>query len=270
MHPELFRIGPLAIHSYGVMLAFSFLIGIYLAIRNGKKRGIKEDEIVNIAFIIIVASIVGSRLFYVLFHLDEFRGRWLYAFWPVQEDGTIGLGGLILLGGFILAFLSASVYMAVKKLNFWKVADSLVPSVAFGVFLTRIGCYLNGCCFGKACDVPWGVTFPLDSPAGSIMGNTLIHPTQLYSSIGGLIVFFLLMWLQRKKVFDGLLTGTFFILDGFFRFAIDFYRYYEQQMYLIDGLEFNQIVSLLMFLAGIAMIIYQWKKRTPFGQSIDQ
>ncbi len=102
------------------------------------------------------------------------------------------------------------------------------------------------------------------------MGDILIHPTQLYSSLAGLIVFFILMGLQRRDVFDGLLTGTFFILDGLFRFFIDFYRYYEQQMYLIDGLEFNQIVSLLMFFAGIAMIIYQWKKRTPAGRSVDQ
>jgi phosphatidylglycerol:prolipoprotein diacylglycerol transferase len=233
MHPELFRIGPLAIHSYGVMLALSFLIGIYLAVRNGKKRGIKEDEIVNVAFIIIIASIVGSRLFYVLFHIQEFQGRWIYAFWPVQEDGTIGLGGLILLGGFILAFLSAALYMSYKKLNFWKVADSIVPSIAFGIFLTRIGCHLNGCCFGKACGLPWGVSFPLNSPAGSVMGGSHIHPTQLYSSLNGLIIFLVLSWLDRKNYFDGVLTGSFFILYGIARFVVDFFRYYEDQMFLI-------------------------------------
>jgi phosphatidylglycerol:prolipoprotein diacylglycerol transferase len=260
MHPELFRIGPLAIHSYGITLALSFLIGIYFAIRKGKKRGIKEDEIVNVAFIIIVASIVGSRLFYVFFHLDEFTGRWVYAFWPVQEDGTIGLGGLILLGGFILAFISACIYMMIKKLNFWKVADSVAPSIAFGVFLTRIGCYLNGCCFGKACDLPWGVNFPPNSPAGSVMGDATIHPTQLYSSLYGLLIFLILNWLDRKNYFDGIIIGSFMILDGFSRFTIDFFRYYENQMFLVGGLQFNQIVSLLMFLLGIAMILYQWKK----------
>ena len=261
MHPELFRIGPLAIHSYGIMLALSFLIGIYLAVRKGKNRGIKEDEIVNIAFIIIVASIVGSRLFYVLFHLEEFTGRWINAFWPVQEDGTIGLGGLILLGGFILAFVSASLYMMVKKLNFWKVADSVAPSIAFGVFLTRIGCYLNGCCFGKACELPWGVNFPPNSPAGAVMGDAHLHPTQLYSSLYGLLIFLILTWLDRKNYFNGVLIGTFMILDGFSRFTVDFFRYYENQMFLVGGLQFNQIVSLLMFLSGIAMILYQWKKR---------
>ncbi|MFN2127406.1 MAG: prolipoprotein diacylglyceryl transferase, partial [Anaerolineales bacterium] len=144
MHPELFLIDPFAVHSYGVMLAISFIVGIYVAVKNAEKRGIKGEEIVNLGFIIIIASIIGARLFYVLFHMNEFRGRWLYAFWPVQEDGTIGLGGLILLGGFILAFVSAVVYMWYKKLNFWKIADSMVPAIALGVFFTRIGCYLNG------------------------------------------------------------------------------------------------------------------------------
>jgi phosphatidylglycerol:prolipoprotein diacylglycerol transferase len=257
MHPELFRIGPFAVHSYGVMLAISFIVGIYVAVKNAEKRGIKGEEIVNLGFIIIIASIIGARLFYVLFHMNEFRGRWLYAFWPVQEDGTIGLGGLILLGGFILAFVFAVVYMWYKKLNFWKIADSMAPAIALGVFFTRIGCYLNGCCFGQACAEPWGVVFPPNSPAGSVMGEVHIHPTQLYSSLYGLIIFGILMWLDARRKFDGEIIGVFLILYGISRFIVDFYRYYESQMFLIDGLQFNQIVSLLLIMIGIGMLIYR-------------
>jgi phosphatidylglycerol:prolipoprotein diacylglycerol transferase len=259
MHPELFKIGPFAIHSYGVMLALSFILGIYVAVRKGEKRGIKGDEIVNLGFIIIIASIVGARLFYVLFHTEEFSGRWLYAFWPVQEDGTVGLGGLILLGGFILAVAAAAVYIYVKKLNFWKLADSIAPAIALGVFLTRIGCFLNGCCFGKACSYPWGVSFPPHSPAGATMGSIHIHPTQLYSSFYGLVIFGILMFLDRKPVFDGALLGVFLILYGLSRFTVDFFRFYENQMFLIDGLQFNQIISLLMLFSGILLIGYRWK-----------
>ena len=260
MHPELFRIGPFAVHSYGVMLALSFILGIFIAGKNGQKRGIKSDEIVNVGFIVILASIVGARLFYVLFHLEEFRGRWIYAFWPVQEDGTIGLGGLILLGGFLMAVFSSAVYMYYKKLNFWEVADSIAPSIALGVFLTRIGCYLNGCCFGNACDLPWGVVFPPYSPAGSVMGDIHIHPTQLYSSLYGLSIFIFLQWLGQKPRPDGLLISLFLILYGISRFFVDFYRYYESQMFLIDGLQFNQIVSLGLFFSGIIILIYRLKK----------
>jgi phosphatidylglycerol:prolipoprotein diacylglycerol transferase len=257
MHPELFRIGPFAVHSYGVMLAISFIVGIYVAVKKAEKRGIKGEEIVNLGFIIILASIVGARLFYVLFHLNEFRGRWIYAFWPVQEDGTIGLGGLILLGGFIFAFLSAVVYLWYKKLNFWKIADSIAPAIALGVFFTRIGCFLNGCCFGTACSEPWSVVFPSNSPAGSIMGNIHIHPTQLYSSFYGLVIFGILMWMDNRRKFDGEIIALFLIFYGLSRFIVDFYRYYESQMFLVDGLQFNQIVSLILIFIGIGMLIYK-------------
>ncbi len=259
MHPELFRIGPISVHSYGVMLALSFILGIYLAIREGEKRGIRGDDIVNLGMVIIISSVFGARLFYVLFHLEEFRGRWIYTFWPVQEDGTIGLGGLIVLGGFLTAFIASAVYILVKKLDFWKVADSVAPSIALGVFLTRIGCFLNGCCFGKACSLPWAVVFLPNSPAGTVMGNTPIHPTQLYSSFYGLVIFLILLYVNRKQRFDGLLIGLFLILYGISRFTVDFFRYYEHQMFIIDGLEFNQIVSLLMFVGGIFILLYRGK-----------
>lgn len=267
MHPELFRIGPFSIHSYGVLLALSFIFGIFIAVKKGEKRGINGDEIVNLGFIIIVSSIIGARLFYVLFHLAEFRGRWLYTFWPVQEDGTVGLGGLILLGGVIFAFLGSTIYILYKKLNFWKLADSIAPAIALGIFLTRIGCFLNGCCFGKACTLPWAVKFPANSPAGSVMGNLAIHPTQLYSSLYGLLIFIILMILDRLKTFNGFLIGMFLILYGVSRFTVDFFRYYEEQMFVFSGIEFNQLVSLVMFVSGVFIIIYKWRSLKSIGQN---
>ncbi len=259
MHPELFRIGPFSVHSYGVMLALSFILGIYVAVKKGEKRGIKGDEVVNLGFLIIVSSIIGARLFYVLFHLQEFRGRWISTFWPVQQDGTVGLGGLILLGGVILAVLSSAIYMYYHKLNFWVLADAIAPAIALGIFFTRIGCFLNGCCFGKACDLSWGVVFPQNSPAGSVMGNVAIHPTQLYSSLYGLIIFGILMYLDRNRRFNGFLIGLFFIFYGISRFTVDLFRFYETQMFVIGGLEFNQVVSLVMFFSGIGILIYRWQ-----------
>ncbi|GAB4331034.1 MAG: prolipoprotein diacylglyceryl transferase [Calditrichia bacterium] len=259
MHPELFRIGPLAVHSYGLMLAISFVVGIFLASKLAEKRGIKGDEIVNLGFVIIVSSVIGARLFYVLFHLDEFRGRWIYTFWPVQEDGTVGLGGLILLGGVIFAFIAGALYIRRKKMRFLPVADSLVPGLAFGIFLTRIGCFLNGCCFGKACDLPWGVVFPEHSPAGAVLPGIHLHPTQLYSSAYGLIIFFILIFLEKREKNDGLLLGTFLVLYGISRFTVDFFRYYESQMFLFAGLDFNQVVSLLMLIAGATLLYFRLK-----------
>ncbi len=260
MLPELFRIGPFSVHSYGIMLALSFLIGIYIAVKKGEKRSIKSEEIVNLSFIIILSSVFGARLLYVLFHLNEFQGRWIYSFWPVQEDGTIGLGGLILLGGVLAAFMASALYIYYRKLNFLKIADSVAPAIALGIFFTRIGCYLNGCCFGKQCSPTIGVIFPAHSPAGSVMGQVPLYPTQLLSSLYGLIIFGVLMWIDRKKSFDGLLMGIFLILYGISRFTVDFFRYYESQMVIFAGLDFNQIVSLLMFLSGILIILVRLRK----------
>ena len=260
MYPELFRIGPIAVHSYGVLLALSFILGIILAAKKADKRGINGEDVVNIGFVILISSVVGARFFYVIFHLSEFRGRWIYTFWPIQEDGTIGLGGLILLGGFVFAFVASMVYIMIKKLDFWKLADSVAPSIALGIFLTRIGCFLNGCCFGKACDLPWGVRFPHNSPAGAVMGDAYLHPTQLYSSLYGLIIFTILMLLDRRKVFHGFLFGIFLVLYGISRFTVDFFRYYESQMFIIDGIEFNQLISILMLISGLGIIIYHWRK----------
>lgn len=254
MYPELFRIGPITINSYGIMLALAFIVGIFLAIKKAEKRGIQSDTIVNLAFIVMISAIIGSRLFYVLFHIDEFKGRWIYTFLPVQPDGTIGLGGLIFLGGFVGALLSAEIYLHIKKISFWKIADSVAPSLALGLFFGRIGCFLNGCCFGEACDLPWGVTFPPNSPAGYRMGQVDIHPTQLYASAYGLLIFLILMVLDRKERHNGLLFSVFLILYGISRFTVDFFRFYENQMFLIDGIGFNQLVSLLLVGSGIFLL----------------
>lgn len=237
------------------MLALAFIVGLFLAIKKAEKKGIDSNIIVNLAFIVMISAIIGSRLFYVLFHLEEFKGRWVYTFLPIQPDGSIGLGGLIFLGGFLGALLSGGIYLYKKKISFLKVVDSVAPSLAIGLFFGRIGCFLNGCCFGKACDLPWAVTFPPHSPAGYQMGNIAIHPTQLYSSAYGLLIFIILMLLDKKVHYDGFLFGVFLVLYGVSRFTVDFYRFYETQMFLIDGIEFNQLVSLLLVIGGIVLLL---------------
>ncbi len=257
MHPILFRIGSFEIRSYGFMLALSFLFGIYVATRRAKKNGIDPNHILDLSVLIIISAIVGSRLLYVLFHLDEFRGRWLDTINPVQSDGQIGIAGLILLGGIILSFISSFIYLRVKKLSFLKFADIVIPSVGLGIFLTRIGCYLNGCCFGLPCEEhsTFCSTFPPNSAAGSHFPGVALIPTQLYSSLYGLIIFGALLVLERWKKFDGFLFLWFLILYGLSRFIIDFFRYYEDSMVLLSlngsYISLNQGISLLFVAAGI-------------------
>jgi phosphatidylglycerol:prolipoprotein diacylglycerol transferase len=245
------------------MLALSFLIGIYWAMSRAEKRGIEKNRVMDLSLIIVICAIVGSRLLYVITHLDEFRGRWLDTFSPFQSSGEIGLLGLTMLGGVLLALAAILIYCKIKKLSVLKLSDSMAPAFALGIFLTRIGCFLHGCCFGKACDLPWAVTFPLISPAGSILPGQHLHPTQLYSSLYGLVILIVILLLDRKPRFDGFLLSVFFMLYGLFRFSVDFLRYYESSVKVSFGgisLTINQLISLAMFGCGLTLFIILRKR----------
>jgi len=257
MHPVLFKLGSFELRAYGFMLAISFLLGIYLAVRRGKARGIAAEKIMDLSVIIIICSIVGSRVMYVLFHLDEFAGHWSDTFNPFQSDGQIGIAGLTMLGGVILALVASLIYLHVKKMPVLKFADAIIPIFFLGEAITRIGCYLNGCCYGIPCHGPLCVVFPPDSPAGAMYQGLAIHPAQLYSSFYALAVFIILLWIDRKPRFDGYLLYLFLIFYGLGRFIIDFFRYYEDSMVIISsigkGISLNQGISFIFILLGIVL-----------------
>jgi phosphatidylglycerol---prolipoprotein diacylglyceryl transferase len=255
MHPVLLKLGRLEIFAYGVMLALSFLIGIFWAMRRAEKRGMDKNLIMDLSVLIAISAILGSRFLYVVTHISEFKGRWLDTINPLQSTGEIGIAGLSMLGGVVLAIAVVIVFAKKKKMNLLVLCDVLSPMFALGLFLTRIGCFLNGCCFGKPCDLPWGMVFPLISPAGSTFQGVHIHPTQLYSSIAGLILTIFLLWLDRKPRFDGFITAMFFIAYGAGRFLVDFLRYYETP----GQFNINQIISALMFAAGVALWVLAGK-----------
>jgi len=261
MHPVLFKIGAFEMRAYGFALAVSFLLGIYLAVRRGRKRGIDPEKIMDLSVVIILASIIGARFMYVIFHLDEFAGHWTDTFNPFQSNGQIGIAGLTMLGGVVLAVVCSLLYLRAKKQPILKIADTIIPLFFLGEAITRIGCYLNGCCYGIPCDCAVGVVFPPDSPAGAMYQGIPIHPTQLYSSAYALLVFILLLVIDRKPRADGFLLYLFFIFYGIGRFVIDLFRYYESSMILLPvgakGLSMNQGISLAFIVIGIFLLVWQ-------------
>ena len=267
MHPVIIgsETSRFAIHSYGLMLALSFMLGIYLATYRAKKQNINPNNIMDLSVWIIIAAIVGSRFLYVIYHLEEFRGHWLDTISPFQSDGRVGIAGLTMLGGVVLAVIVGVVFLRYKKLNVLKVCDVMMPSVGLGIFLTRIGCFMNGCCFGKPTDLPWAVTFtnPYSACAPELMGIPL-HPTQLYSSLYGLIILGLLLWADKHKKFDGFLFFLFFILYGVARLSVDFVRTYETSAMVGNlGITVNQAISIAMIVIGVVALIvknYQCQK----------
>ena len=181
-------------------------------------------------------------------------------FWPVGAGGQIGISGLILYGGLIAATAVAVIYLRVHRLNVLQFTDFLAPSLGLGEFFTRIGCFLNGCCYGTPTDSCVGVVFPHESAAGFYFPQTPIHPAQLYNSFAGLTIFFLLLFLERYKKFDGFTSLMYFTLYATGRFTIDFFRYYEKKM-IVFGLSQNQIISIVVFVVSVSLLIL-FSKRT--------
>ena len=164
----------------------------------------------------------------------------------------------MLYGGYVLAIVGGIVYVRRAKLPLWKVADAAAPAMALGIGIGRIGCFLNGCCFGIPTHAPWGVQFPPGSYSTFVFPGSHIHPSQLYMVLSGVLLFVVLLRLDRKPRFDGYLFWMGVALDSVLRFGIDFTRYYDSTSFLgkIGGLSFNinQILSAVLFLTSIAML----------------
>ena len=258
MYPILIKYGRFELHSYGLLLAVAFISGIYLAFYRARKRGIYSNHVMNSALIIMICAITGSRFLYVITHLNEFRGHWLDTINPIQSSGTIGIGGLSIAGGVLFSLIALILYCLLKKISILRLCDVFAPSFTLGLGIGRIGCFLNGCCFGKPCGLPWCLTFPGNSPAGSIFPNTPIHPTQLYTSLYGLIIFVMILLLDRRKRPDGFLVSIFLMLYSLCRFAVDYVRYYEPSVqFTLLGSVFtiNQIIVFLLFLSGTYLFV---------------
>lgn len=258
MHPVILKLGPLEIHAYGLTLAVSFLVGIYFAMFRAPKHGVEKNDVLDLSIIVVLCAIFGSRFFYVITHLGEFQGRWLDTINPIQSTGQVGISGLSMLGGVVLVLIALVVYCWKKRISILSLFDVLAPTFAFGIFLTRIGCFFNGCCFGKPGELPWCMTFPITSSAGSTLQGINIHPTQLYASLYGLVILLIILLLEKKERPAGFSAAVFFMLYGVARFTIDFVRYYEDSVqfpFLGQFFTFNQAISFGMFLTGLVILV---------------
>ncbi len=226
MFPELVAIGPFHLRTFGLLLATAFLVGTWISLGEARRRGIDETKLVNLVLVILVASIVGARGFYVATHPAETAGDPL-AFFRLWE------GGLTLIGGFVAGTLAGFAYMKLAGLPMGVTADTVTPGVALGVGIARLGCFLNGCCFGRPCDLPWGVHFPAGSPPDLLYPGQAIHPSQLYNAFVFFAVFALTLWLRPRLKGDGQLWWLFVILFALVRFPIDATRHYEASAYVL-------------------------------------
>jgi phosphatidylglycerol:prolipoprotein diacylglycerol transferase len=249
MIPELLHLGPLHLRSYGAMMAIAFLVGTWLGLLEARRLALDEDKLVNVILVTLVASIFGARALYVIEHLGEFRREWgsVIALWQ---------GGLTLYGGIFAGALAGLAFAKRSGLPRWVVADALTPSLALGTMFGRVGCFLNGCCYGHPTTLPWGVKFPVGSFASLEFGDTPVHPSQLYNAAVGLLLFAILWAFRRRFRVPGVMFWTFIVVFALARIGIDLTRAYEPDAVVLRGaieLTESQLTSIVM--AGFAALM---------------
>jgi phosphatidylglycerol:prolipoprotein diacylglycerol transferase len=253
MHPILFKIGPLTIRAYGVLVAAGFLLGLGLAVKQAKKEGIPPNKIVDIGFYILLSAIIGARLFFILLNISHYMKNPLDIF-------KIWEGGLVFYGGVLFAVPTVIWYVKKNALRIWNTADLFAPSIAIGHAIGRIGCFFAGCCYGKPVEgLPWAVTFT--DPNSLAITGIPIHPTQLYESLGEFFNFFILITLRRHKSFNGQLFMSYILFYSVLRFIVEFYRGDVDRGFITSWLSISQGISILMFLVSIAGLIILKKQK---------
>jgi phosphatidylglycerol:prolipoprotein diacylglycerol transferase len=252
LHPEILHWGFLHIRSYGLMLAGAFLVGTWLSLREARRLGVDEDRLVNVILVVLVSSVIGARGLYVLEHVQEFRREWgsVLAVWQ---------GGLTLYGGIVAGTIAGLTVARHLAMPMWTVADAITPAFALGTVLGRIGCFLNGCCYGVPTSMPWGVRFPADSFAGLEFGSAPLHPSQLYFALAGLVLFGL-VWAVRKRIgTPGLLFWSFLLLFALVRIPLDATRAYEPEADVLTlgtlVVKESQVTSLALALFATLMMM---------------
>lgn len=235
------------------MLAAAFFLALALAIRQARKEGITSERIVDLSLYLLVAAIVGSRLLFVFTDLHYYMENPLRIF-------KLWEGGLVFYGGLILGIPVGIYYIKKHDLPLWKVGDILAPSIAIAQAVGRLGCFSAGCCYGKPSDLPWAVTFrDLDSLARL---NIPLHPTQLYESSGTFIIFLFLIFMRKKKSFDGQLFWLYVLLYSILRFFIEFFRGDEIRGMLFGGpLSTSQGIGIPIAIIAIYMFFRLSKAR---------
>jgi len=251
MYPVLFKLGQLSIFTYGFFIAVGFFVGIVLARREARRVGEDPEKITDLSFYVLVFAIIGSRFFYIVTNLEIFLADPL-------EIVKLWKGGLVFYGGFIAALIAALIYMKINNLPVFKTADIFAPAIPAGQFFGRLGCLFAGCCYGKACDLPWAITFK--NPDSLAPLGIPLHPTQLYHAGGNLILFGFLWFFRKRKTFEGQLFWLYVLLYGIIRSFTEVFRGDFRGSPVFGILSVSQVLGGTMAIIAIVMLIIFTKR----------
>ncbi len=269
----------LPVHSYGVMLALGFTVAALVARSHARRIGVAPDVVGAVWFGLVISSLLGARLLFVLTNPTRYvplcrAGLASGSASQALVDCTSALrlwegGDLVFYGGAIGCLVFLAWYTRRRRLGFARTVDLLIPSVALGHAFGRVGCFLAGCCYGTASDVPWAVRYGRDSLAyqqlmadgRTDLGPTTppLHPVQLYEAAGELALFFLLAGLLRKRRYDGQLFVVWLAGYGLLRFVLEWVRGDEERRFPIAHLSTSQTLALAAI--GFAVAVELWSRR---------
>jgi phosphatidylglycerol:prolipoprotein diacylglycerol transferase len=229
MYPEICKIGPFTIYSYGLMLVVAFFVSVNLASRQAKKESVNPELVFNTAFIAFISGVAGARLLYLAHNLKHYLNNPL-------EMIMLQHGGLSWFGGLIAGSLAAAAYLKRKNLAVYKFLDLIVPFLALAQAIGRIGCLLNGCCFGKT-----------------------VIPIQAYSSLLLIIIFMILRFFQERPHKEGAIFFAYLLLYSIKRFFVEFWRLDNEIIFL--NLTLFQVISVMLFIFAFLKLILLLKPR---------
>ena len=240
MQPVLFHIGPIEVRAYGAMLVLGFAIGIWWAIREARLRGLPPERMIDAGLAALIGGLIGARILYIV--LDPYLG------W--RDLPFIWRGGLSFHGGLAGGMLAVAIYGFIVGVSPALIFDTGAPSMALGYAIARIGCFLNGCCYGCPTNLPWAFRFR-DPTTGAWTPPS--HPAQLYAAIGSLTAFGILMWLRPRARVHGQLFIAYMGLYGVVRFVVEIFRKgYTSGPPIPGPFTAAQVASIGLMIFGIA------------------
>jgi phosphatidylglycerol:prolipoprotein diacylglycerol transferase len=263
MYPVLFRIGSFPINTYGVLLALAFLGAIFVTVRLARRDGLPQERVYDLCLWLLLSSLVGSKVL-MFFTEPAYRENPSQMLSPDFLLDFLRSGG-VFYGGLIGALITGYILMRRWKLPWWKTADACAPGIALGNVLGRQGCFSAGCCWGKPTNLPWGVRFTeLGHDVTGVPLGVKLHPTQLYESLAMLLAFGFLLWLHKRKKFNGQVILAYAFLYALVRFLIEFVRDDPRGDVMgltsLTGLSTSQLIGLIVGPVALILLIVRWRK----------
>jgi phosphatidylglycerol:prolipoprotein diacylglycerol transferase len=253
MHPLLFMIGSIPVHTYGFLIALGFLTAVFVIRSLSIRSKLDAEKILDLTFWMLLIGFLGARILYIITRFDYF----------MADPGAIlrvWEGGLVFLGGPIACIPFAIWYIKKHKLPPWQTCDILVIGLTVNHAFGRLGCLAAGCCYGKPTGSGWGITLYSDLVDKDLQGVPL-HPTQIYESVALFILFFGLLYTYKKRAFDGQVVLTYFMAYPVIRSVIEIFRGDLIRGFVIDGiLSTSQFLSIVIFVGASIVLSIRLKQ----------